>query len=794
MKISLKWLSDWVDLSEIAPSDLADQLTMAGLEVESVTSLMPVWSSVCVARIISCEPHPQAERLQICQVDAGDGASPLQIVCGAPNAREGILVPLAKIGTKFSDQFKIKKAKLRGIESFGMLCSTQELGLSDDAEGLLEFPADAPLGTSLIDYFQLDDHVIEMDLTPNRGDCLSVLGVARELSVLLNTPTHSQEQKESPVTSSLQRSVALQAPADAPKYLGRVIEGVNAQAATPLWIAERLRRSGVRSLSLLVDITNYVMLELGQPMHAFDLEKLSGDVIVRRASDQEKLTLLDGKEITMDSSCLVIADTQRAIALAGVMGGSETAVDTETKNVFLESAFFTPTSIAGRARRFGLHTDASHRYERGVDPEITRRALERATELIIEIAGGSAGPLSEAISVEHLPQERTITLRENFVEKLLGIAIEPTEIERILTQLGMNLRANGDHYEVTPPLFRFDLNLEVDLVEELGRIYGYNHLPMTRFQGADTIRVTPEAQRPLSLLKRTLIDAGMHEVITYSFVHDVWQKELTEPSQPLKLANPISEEMNVMRTSLWPGLLSVAKNNLNRQEERVRIFESGLIFHRQEDEITQTPVIGGLILGDREAESWNTPEQKVDFYDIKGVVEQLIALTGDLDSYRFVPSTHPALHPGQCADLYRNEVKVGTLGAIHPQIAHRHDLPKNIYLFEIKLENIIMGRLSAFRPLSKFPSVRRDLAFIVKDQINADQLIRTAKEVAPELIESAYVFDQFKGKNIEEGYKSIALAIKLHDLSRTLVDSEVDKIISTIIQELGKRFDATLRK
>ena len=452
---------------------------MAGLEVDSVTSLLPTWSSVRFARIISCVRHPEAERLQICQVDAGE-PEPLQIVCGAPNARAGIQVPLAMIGTRINSELTIKKAKLRGVESFGMLCSARELGLSDDAGGLLELPSDAPPGTLLIDYLQLQDHVIEVDLTPNRGDCLSMLGVAREIAVLLYTPLLPQNISSITPTIAAQREVRLQAPADCPRYLGRVIEGIDTQVPTPLWIQERLRRNDIRCLNILVDVTNYILLELGQPMHAFDLNKLRGGIVVRRATAGETLTLLDGKAISLDESCLVIADAERSVALAGVMGGAETAVDSTTQNVFLESAFFTPTSVAGRARRFGLHTDASHRYERGVDPEITLRAMERATELLIEAAGGQPGPIVEVKSADDLPRKQPILLRPSFIRKLLGISIEPVEIERILTQLGMSLCRDSEHYIVTPPLFRFDINQEVDLIEELGRIYGYNHLPTTR--------------------------------------------------------------------------------------------------------------------------------------------------------------------------------------------------------------------------------------------------------------------------------------------------------------------------
>lgn len=792
MKISLKWLSDWVDTTATKPSVLAEKLTMAGLEVESITSLLPFWKNIRIARIISCEKHPQADRLQVCQVDAGE-SEPLQIVCGAPNARPDIFVPLAMIGTQMDAEFTIKKAKLRGVESFGMLCSARELGLSEENSGLLEFPSDVTPGTDLIEYLQLQDNLIEVDLTPNRGDCLSMIGVAREVSVLLNSPLKTPDILPVEAVTQKHLPIEIQAPQDCPRYLGRVIENIDASAPTPIYIRERLRRSGIRSLNILVDVTNYSLIELGQPMHAFDLDKLQGGIRVRRAAKEESLTLLDGKTVLLDEECLVIADHNQAVALAGVSGGQETAVSNATKNVFLESAFFSPISIAGRARRFGMHTDASHRYERGVDPNMARTAIERATQLLVSIAGGSPGPVVEALSQDHLPIKQPIMLRPAYVHKLLGIAIEPTEIVRILKQLGMTVEPVGEEYRITPPLFRFDINLEVDLIEELGRIYGYNRLPMTRYHGPDIIKPLAESEVSLSRIKQCLTNAGMHEVITYSFIDSDWQNKLTDVTDSLLLTNPISEEMNVMRASLWPGLIEVAQNNLNRQEERIRLFESGLVFHKQENTIEQTSTLAGLIVGAQEKEAWNIKEDSVDFYDIKGIVEQVISMTDDLASFRFVTSSHVALHPGKCADLLRNGKKIGVLGAIHPQLANHFDLPKNTYLFEIKLKNIIIGQLSAFQTLSRFPSVRRDLAFVVNDSVCASELTEAIKSIEPTLIKSVSVFDQFKGKGIEEGDKSLAIAIILHDLTRTLIDSDVDAVISQITQQLGDQFNAQLR-
>ncbi|MCW8927404.1 MAG: phenylalanine--tRNA ligase subunit beta, partial [Gammaproteobacteria bacterium] len=684
MKFSEQWLREWVNPA-VSSDELCHQLTMAGLEVDAVDPVAGEFSDVVVGEVLKVEPHPDADKLRVTQVNVGAEAL-LNIVCGAANVREGLKVPVAVVGAKLPGDFRIKKAKLRGVPSHGMLCSASELGLAESSEGLMELPADAPVGEDFRCYLELDDVTIELGLTPNRGDCLSLAGIAREIGVL-NQAAVSGPQIEAVAGSSDETlEIDLQASAACPRYIGRVIRGVNVKAETPLWMQERLRRSGVRSLGPVVDVTNYVLLELGQPMHAFDLAKLDGGIVVRMAREGEKLVLLNEQEVELDEQTLVIADRRGPLAMAGVMGGQSSAVGDETVDIFLESAFFSPQSIVGRARRYGLHTDSSHRFERGVDPQMAEQTMERATALLLAITGGSAGPLEEVLSEDELPKRHPIHLRQQRVNRILGGNIAANEIEDILQRLGMALNRIDDGWHVEAPSFRFDIAIEVDLIEEIGRIVGYENLPSSRPQGALTMQARPEGRIGRRELSRLLVDRGYQEAISYSFVDPKMQKRFDPQGEGVALANPISSDLAVMRTTLWSGLMPLLQHNLNRQQPRVKMFEYGLRFIQEGTELKQENMLAGLIYGTLMPEQWDASSRKVDFYDLKADVEALLALTRRMDEFHFVAEVHPALHPGQSARIYLGEEAVGWLGMLHPNLERELDLRGNSYLFEIKAD------------------------------------------------------------------------------------------------------------
>ncbi len=791
MKISTEWLREWVEVDE-SPAALADRLTMAGLEVDSVTPAAPFFAKVVVGEIVACEQHPNADKLRVCQVSTG--AESVQVVCGAPNARVGLKAPFAQVGAELPGDLTIRKAKLRGVESFGMLCSARELGLSEDSNGLLELPADAPVGQSLRDYLRLDDHVIEVDLTPNRSDCLGMVGIAREVGALSRRPVKPLPAVEVAETVADRIPVSLEAPAVCPRYVGRVIRNVNIKAETPIWMRERLRRAGVRSLGVVVDVTNYVMLELGQPMHAFDLGKIDGGIVVRMARDGETLSLLNGETVELRADTLVIADNSRALALAGIMGGEESAVGDDSRDIFLESAFFAPTGIAGRARQYGLHTESSHRFERGVDPNIQRYALDRATQLILELAGGEAGPAVEAAAEAELPRPVAVRLRQSRVQQMLGIDIPADEVVDILRRLGLAVTERDGGWDVVVPTYRFDLALEVDLIEELARVWGYHRVPVRR--AAASLAMAPQAERRLSLrrLRSALVDRGYQEAITYSFVAPALQEALDPEQQPIALANPISADLAVMRTSLWPGLVQAVLHNQKRQRQRVRLFESGLRFRGGLDALVQERVIAGVATGSRLPEQWAAADEPVDFFDVKGDVEALLALTGEADAFRFEAAAHPALHPGQSAAIYRGERLVGWLGALHPEVQKRLDLAGATYVFELALEPLTQAKLPAFEALSRFPSIRRDLAVIVRDDTPAAAVLAVARSAAGELLRQAFVFDVYRGQGVEPGFKSLAIGLILQDSSRTLTDADVDEVIARVVVRLGQELGAVLRE
>ena len=799
MKFSEQWLRSWVNPS-ITTQEMCDQLTMAGLEVDGVEPAAAEFSEVVVARVESLEKHPDADKLNVCQVT--DGAETRQIVCGASNVREGLIIPLAKIGAVLpgpgqGETWKIKPAKLRGVESAGMLCSEKELGLADSADGLMELPEDAPIGQDIREYLQLDDSIIELDLTPNRGDCLSITGIARELGVLNQCEVTEQLWEPYKQTITDEFPVEIEATEACTHYAGRVIKGINPGAQTPLWMLERLRRGGIRGLSPVVDITNYVMLELGQPMHAFDLQKLDGKITVRYAEKSEKVTLLDGKSVDLQESTLVIADDSSILALAGVMGGEDSAVDDTTTDIFLESAFFKPEVIAGKARSYGMHTDSSHRFERGVDTQMQVHAIERATELVREICGGDVGPVLEHKTAAHPEEVLPIHLRSDQIRRVLGIELAESEVTEIFQRLGMEVKVYPDGWLVKAPSFRFDIEIEADLLEEVVRVFGYNNIPRTQPSYHAVVQSQPEARNSLDELKRCLVNRGYYEAISYSFVDPKWQDILDPQAKTIALANPLSSEMSVMRTTMWVGLLSALKYNVNRQQSRVRLFETGLCFRPATegagvDAISQEPMFAGVICGDIHDEQWAEQMQKVDYFDIKADVEALLSYSA-ADSV-FAAAEHPALHPGQSACIKQDAEIVGWLGALHPSVQKALDIDPRVYVFEIKQSAIANNRIPEFAPLSRFPEVRRDLAILVDEATPVSDILSVINETSSDLVKETQLFDIYQGKGVDQGIKSVAFGLILQEFSRTLTDKEVDSEIQNIVSTLNQQFAATLRE
>ena len=800
MKFSEQWLREFVS-PPLTTQQLIDQLTMAGLEVDGFEPVAASFSSVVVAEVLETSPHPDADKLTVCRVNAGD--QEVQIVCGAANVRPGIKVPLAKVGAKLED-FKIKKAKLRGVESFGMLCSERELGLSDNHEGLMELPIDAPVGMDVRGYLQLDDVIIDLDLTPNRSDCLGMIGLAREtgvingldvksLTVLPVSPTHDQTF-----------SVALAAGGACPRFVGRVIKGIRLDAETPLWMQEKLRRCDIRSIDPVVDVTNYVMMELGQPMHAYDFDELQGKIVVRISKADEQVTLLDGQAVKLHQDTLLITDDSGPIGIAGIMGGLSTSVTDKTTNIFLESAFFAPTAIAGRARTYGMNTDASHRFERGVDWQGQVRAIERATALLIEIAGGEAGPTIETIDVDTLPVNQQVSLRANRIERLLGVEIKEAEVDKMLGRLGFeNQRSIQDGaalWEVTAPSFRFDIAIEADLIEEVSRIYGYNNLPVRTPKVNLSMAPVAEDQLPVNRIKDELVSLGYQETITYSFVDPKLQATLDPQQQPIALANPISAEMGVMRTTLWSGLIKALIYNSNRQQNRIRLFETGLRFLQVPDQpslslanITQEAMLAGVACGPRFPESWAQKSEAIDFYDIKADVEAIIGLTGLAGEFSFKAAECATLHPGQCAGIYRYGQLVGYVGLLDPRVQQTLGLDQAVYLFELKLALLTPKRLPNAAPLSRFPEVRRDIAIIVDSSVHAAEINTCVVQAADETFRNLKLFDVYQGKGIDPNRKSIALGLTFQHVSRTLTDEEISVSVDQIVTALESQLAASLR-
>ena len=790
MQVSEAWLRELIN-PPVSTEELVQQLTMAGLEVDALQPVAAKFSGVVVGEVISTAQHPNADKLKVCQVNVGQ-AEALQIVCGASNVRPGLKIPAALIGAVLPGDFKIKESKLRGELSYGMLCSEKELGLATSSDGLMELPADAPVGVDIREYLTLNDYVIELGLTPNRADCLSVEGVAREVAVL--NQLAYQEVAIEPVVISHQDTldIKIESPDACPVYLGRLIKNIDPNAVTPQWMQERLRRGGVRSLSPVVDVTNYVLLELGQPLHAFDAAKLSAPIVVRSSQQAESLSLLNDQTIEFDGEVLVIADQKQALAFAGVMGGNASAVSDQTRDIFLECAFFNPISIAGKARKFGLHTDSSHRFERGVDFTLQQRAIERATQLIVEIAGGIVGPINAAVSPEHLPSRQPVKLRELSIQKILGITLNHQEVTKLFQGLGMQVAESSEGWEITPPGFRFDIAIEADLLEEIGRIVGYNNLPSSSLLMRSELGKAPEAQLGLERLQDSLVDRGYQEAITYSFVDEVMQNAVAPDDEFIRIQNPISSELAIMRTTLWCGLLNAALYNINRQQTRVRLFETGLRFIRQQGETVQQKMLAGLALGALNPEQWGEKTRNIDFFDVKADVEALLSLSALEMSFR--TASHPALHPGQTAEIVDASGNVvGLIGMLHPNLEKQLGFDSPVYLFEIAQNDILQRTVPRFSVLSKFPSVRRDMALLVKQQVSAGEIVACIKTAREAAVRDIAIFDVYQGKGIEEGFKSVALSLVLQDFNQTLTDSEIDAIFRRLLEKLTAELNARLR-
>ncbi len=793
MKFSESWLRTLVD-PKLTSEELSHLLTMAGLEVEDMSPVASAFNQVVVAQVLEVVKHPDADRLNVCQVDIGTGM-PQQIVCGAPNVAAGLKVPCALPGAELPGDFKIKIAKVRGIESSGMLCSAKELGIAEEASGLLILPADAPVGQSIRQYLELDDHVFEIKLTPNRADCLSLQGIAREVSAITGAATALPQIAAVPASIPASRPLVLDAPAACPLYYGRIIAGVNARAATPEWMVRRLERSGIRAISALVDITNYVLLELGQPLHAFDNAKLEGAVHARLALPDEQLLLLNEQKIVVDRDVMVIADDAKVLAMAGIMGGEESGITLDTTELFLESAFFAPKAIAGRARRYGFSSDASHRFERGVDFGGTALAIERATQLIIDICGGQAGPVVEAKA--ELPARLPVRLRTARAEKVLGVPLGAARIAGIFSGLALQFVQDGDDFLVTPPSWRFDMEIEEDLIEEIARLVGYDNIPAPAPRARMAMLRQPEAQRPAYRIRQMLADRGYQEVVNYAFVDTTWEADFagkTDEAELIRLANPIASQMAVMRSNLFGGLLDNLQTNLKRKQTRVRLFEVGRVFARDG---AATPVagyrqpwrVGGLAFGGVLPESWSSGTRKVDFYDIKGDIEALLAPR----NLRFEKLAHPALHPGRAASIHLDGVAIGCIGELHPEWVQKYALTAAPVLFELDFDVLKAVAIPAYAEVSKFPAVVRDLAVVVDRNLAWQALQNGLQATLPALVKDLQLFDVYAGKWVPENKKSLALRIVMQDTQRTLLDSEVDAAMQQLIASLEQQFGAQLR-
>ncbi|WP_072054491.1 phenylalanine--tRNA ligase subunit beta [Aliivibrio fischeri] len=794
MKFSESWLREWVKPA-INSEELAHQITMAGLEVDEVAPVAGEFTGVKVGKVVECGQHPDADKLRVTKIDIGEEEL-LDIVCGASNCRLGLTVAVATVGAVLPGNFKIKKAKLRGVPSHGMLCSFSELGIDVESEGILELPEGTTLGADVRDILELNDVAIDVDLTANRADCFSIRGLAREVGVL-NRADVTEPTIEA-VATSIEDAVSIEVKATeaCPRYLGRVIKNVNAKAETPIWMQEKLRRCGIRSIDAIVDITNYVMLEQGQPMHAFDLAKIDGGIVVRMAEQDEKLTLLDGNEAKLNDNTLVIADQNKALAIAGIFGGQESGVTSETTDIMLECAFFAPDHIRGRARAYGLHTDSSLRFERGVDSTLQAAAMERATQLLVELCGGEVAPVVAVESEADLPKANTVELRRSKLDGLLGHHIPSTDVVEILTRLGCAVESTDTGWTASSPSWRFDIAIEQDLIEEVGRIYGYNNIPNQAPVAALNMNDHKEANQPLKRVRDLLVDRGYHEAITYSFVEPEQQKLIVPEIEPLILPFPISAEMSAMRLSLWTGLINTVVHNQKRQQPRVRLFESGLRFipeESAENGMRQEMMLAGIIAGTRGEEHWDIATNTVDFFDLKGDLEAVLELTANELAYEFKAAKHPALHPGQTAAIVVDGKEVGFIGTVHPELERKFGLNGRTIMFEIEWDAINTRVIPEAASVSKFPANRRDIAIVADEAIASGDIVAECLASGGELLTSAKLFDVYRGQGVEEGKKSLAIALTLQSVERTLEEADITSAVDAIVAAIGEKFSATLR-
>ncbi len=794
MLVSESWLREWV-CTPVSSEALSERLTLAGLEVESVDTAGPHLDSerIIVGQITAVTRHPEASRLHVCEVDTG-APSIRHIICGANNTRTGLKTAVALPGAVLPRSGEVGVRTVHKVRSEGMICSSAELGLEERSEGILELDGDAPLGTAIVDYLDLRDPLFRLELTPNRGDCLGIVGVAREVATLTGGQLAAGTTPENRLTSRAALEIVLEAPAGCPRYIGRAITGIDMSAKTPDWMVERLRRSGMRSINVVVDATNYVMHELGQPMHAFDLSRIRGGIRVRMAKNGETLTLLDGNTVTLDTENLVIADHQNAIALAGIMGGESTAISFDTRDIYLEAAYFSPSAILGRARRLGMQTDASHRFERGVDSRLQEQAIERATELVLRIAGGHAGPVSHALDQSALPEVPAIPFDESEIKRILGIRVPSATIAEILKNLGMDTVRTEEGWNVVPPSWRHDIQGPHDLVEEVGRCYGFDRI-LPRMPNAEPqLGAHRENRISLNEIKRSMVHLGFHEVITYSFVESASQQQLLDREDAIPLQNPIADNMSVMRQSLWPGLLGALVTNLNRQEERVRLFETGQIF-LQADSGSRPEIekLGMVMSGHRRSRQWGEEAVECDFFDLKGCLESIFALTGQPEKFEFLQSAHPAMHPQQCAGIVFENREIGHLGRLHPVHQRSRGIERAVYLAEFELSPLRICELPAFAEISKFPSVQRDLSVMVEESVPVQSVLQRVRETAGPHLRKLELFDIYRGPNVKKNKKSLAFGLTFQSESSNLTSLEMEEVVATIVDALKAAFGAELR-
>ncbi len=791
MIISETWLRDWIDI-RVDVQGLADRLTMSGLEVDSLKRAGPELRNVVVGRVTAARAHPKKRRLTVCDVDVG-ARSPLHVVCGAPNATVGARVATALPNATLPSGHVMQPASIHGIDSQAMLCSGMELGLEDSSEGLYLLGEDAPVGQRVDDYLELADWVIDIDLTPNRGDCLSILGIARELAVLTGSTLKQTDVPGCAAETERVIDIAVSAPEACPRYLGRIVEGIDDQASTPVWMRERLRRCGIRPIVPVVDVTNYVMLELGQPMHAFDLDRLTGGIRVRTADPGEVIGLLDGSELRPDRQTLLIADHQRAVAVAGVMGGTDSGIDANTRNIVLEAAHFTPSVVAGRARSFGLNSESAYRFERGVDPELPLPAIHYASALLKNIVGGKPGPVVDKTAKRCLPKWPAVRIRHARLEQVLGMHMKVDQVDAMLRRSARGVTRKEKYWEVEPPSYRFDMQHECDLIEELIRIHGYHRVPVSFPKSIGTVGKLSESQLPITRIRTLLTDRDYQEVITYSFVDNAVNGLFDDNQDVISIANPIADNMSVMRTNMWSGLVQAAITNLNRQQRRIRLFEVGRTFHANDGARREILRLGGVVCGNLAPEQWGQASQEADFYDVKADVEAILALTGCSDRFTFKQFNKKGLQPGQSAQISHQTRVVGCIGRIHPQVQRELDLESSLFLFQLDLGMLLYRQIPQFMKPSRFPAIQRDLSIVVDTKISSRMVLDVVIEAGGKRIVNLNLFDVYRGEGIDPGRKSLAFGLTLQDSSRTLTDEEVDSTISEIIAALNRRFGAELR-